>query len=141
VKPADSRTIHDLFSGPTTRADRSLLWMLVAVAAIDLLSLIYLSLFPGGAAAVYWLGTIYLGGAAILALGVMRLRHHSLTAVAWFLCSIVLFHTWNIALLFARGLLIAWLHAPIHLAVVAILGLVPLAIGMWQIETRAGTAS
>ena len=111
--------------------------MLVAVGAIDVAALAYLWLFPIVNSAVYWLSTIYFGGMVIGSFEGLRLkkRNYSVTAIFWFIATILVFDIWNLLLLFARGLLFIWWHAPVvHLGVVAALGLVPLAFAIWQLR-------
>ena len=139
MNSASRQPLRHIFDGPVIREDTQLLWMLLGLAAVDIATAAYLSLFPVYAGFLYFIVGILFGAVAFMAAAGMRIRnHYSPTGIVWFLATVGAFQAWNIVVMWA-ALLISWKvsgHPGYPVAVGAAVGLVPLPVGIWQLRRR-----
>ncbi len=144
MSSASQPSVREIFAGPATREDGQLLWMLVGLVAVDIALAVYLGLFPIYAGFLYFTMGIMFGGAALNGAGLLRLkRHYSLAAIFWFITIIAIFSIWNLVVMWV-SLLSRWWAASqpgYHIAISAIVGLVPLLIGIWLFARKLRQAS
>jgi hypothetical protein len=112
--------------------------MMVALAALDIALGSSLSLFPIYFAWAYFMTGVMLGAAAVLTLGILRLKNHSVAGVIWFMVAIGLFQFWNVAVMWV-SLLTRWWAATqpgYRIGTSAAIGLIPLLIAIWKLSQR-----
>lgn len=131
--------LRHIFEGPVIREDTQLLWMLIALAAVDVATAAYLSLFPVYAGFLYFIvGVLFVAIAFIAAASLRFKNHYSPTGIVFFLATIAAFQAWNILVMWG-GLLISWKatgHPGYPVALGAAVGLVPLPVGTWLLRRK-----
>jgi hypothetical protein len=140
MKSASRPTVlREMLAGPVSREDRQLLWMLGGLAAVDVAMAAYLSLFPLYAGFLYFIVGILFAALAFIGIASVRFKnHYSPAGIFWFLATIGAFQALNLVVMWA-GLLISWRvsgRPGYPIAIGALLGLAPLAVGVWQLGRK-----
>ncbi len=140
MKSASQPTVfREMLAGPVSREDAQLVWMLVGLAAVDIGIATFLSLFPLYAGFLYFIVGILFAAIALIGVASTRFKgHYSQAGIFWFLATIGAFQALNIVVMWA-GLLISWRasgHPGYPIALAAVVGLVPLPVGIWQLGRR-----
>ncbi len=139
MSSASQQSVREIFAGPVSREDRQLLWMLIGLVAVDVALAAYLSLFPIYAGFLYFIMGIMFGGAAVNAAGILRLkRHYSVAGIFWLMTTIAIFSVWNLIVMWVSLLSRWWAPSQpaYHIGVSAVIGLVPLLMGIWLLGRK-----
>ena len=125
------------------RADREIVWTLVAIAFFDLCAGAYLTVARQRHAFFYFGVAIYLAAVLLQCLPILRLRYnqsqpYSPAGFSWMLATVGAFILWNLAIMLV-GVVTRWWENPMSFVISIILSLVPLLVGIWNLQRKLQT--
>lgn len=135
-----------MLAEPAVRTDRELVWILIAIAVVDVGAMTYFSQVHNRFGSLYFEIAIYLAAVTLQCIPLVRLRFsagrpYSVAGLVWLLLAVFAFIMWN-GVLWLIGVVTHWWTdgQPYAFAAGATLGLAPLAIAIARLGAKVRAA-